>query len=275
MLRTLWSAGYERVMTPAWAGREQEAIFAPCLSIFGVSTPDEFLEAVSGGDVKDGTLNRFLILPEARHVPARPPIDEGLRLPERLASRLRALRGGNPASALVDVCLPAAPDGASPLRLEWEETAKRLWHGLEAKLDALAAREDGKSGDEVSFFARTPEMALRIASIIAAGRGSTSVNVADVIWGTELASRSAHSFMAAFRSHVSASDHSARVEFVEAVIKQARTITRSGLTRAAGKRMDARQLDSIVRQMVDGEKIAVQHVRKGARGPQAVAYRWL
>jgi hypothetical protein len=281
MLRRMWSAGYEKIMTPEWASREREAIFAPCLSIFGVSTPEEFLESVSVGDLRNGLLNRMLILPEAHHVPVRDPKIVDLRLPETLITRLRELRGGDPASLLIDVCAPATPTGLPPLRLKWDtaagwaDMAERSWRGLETRLDALAAGEDG-GGEEIAFFARTPELALRIASIIAVGRGSTTVNVADLAWGTELASRSAHAFMEAFRSHVTGSDHSARVEFVERVMKRERTISRQRLMKLASKRMDARQLNSVIDQMIEAGQIEkIAFTASGAAHRKGVGYRWI
>ena len=283
MLRKMWSAGYEKIMTPEWASREREAIFAPCLSIFGVSTSEEFLESVSVGDLRNGLLNRMLILPEAHYVPVREPAIVDLRLPEKLVTALRELRGGDPASPLVDVAAPATPTGKPPLRLGWDcadrldGVAERAWLGLEARLDALAASEDGKrGGEEIAFFARTPEMALRIASIIAVGRGSTSVNVADLIWGTELASQSARAFMGAFRSHVTGSEHSARVEFVERVMKRERTISRQRLMKLASKRMDARQLNSVIDQMIEAGQVEKTVITaSGAAHRRGVGYRWI
>ena len=281
-LRTMWSAGYDTHMTQEAASCPRREIFAPCLSIFGVSTPEEFLESVSDGDVKNGLLNRMLILPQARHVVDSDPKIRDLRLPAKLVTALRELRGGDPASLLVDVAAPATPDGVAPLWLEWdnaagwEGAAERSWRrGLAAPLDALQASEELNGGRESDFFCRTPEMALRIASIIAVGRGSTTVNVVDVMWGAELAAKSAHAFREAFRSHVSSSDHAERVEFVERVIKARRMITRSDLTRAAAKRMDSRQLSGVLAMLVEAGKIAAEQVRRGTRGPSSAAYRWV
>lgn len=276
MLREFWSAGYGRTMTPEWASREREVIFAPCLSIFGVSTPDEFLESVSGADVKNGTLNRFLILPQASYVVDRNPVLINSRLPEGIVTGLRGLRGGDPTSPLVDVCAPATPDGAAPTRLVWGPGAEEYWQCEVSKpAETRVAGEDRCGNDDSPFFVRVAEMSVRIATVIALGRGSTAVSVEDVRWGGELAWYSANAFLKAYRSHVSASDHSERLGFVEAVIRRARTITRAKLTRAVARRMDARQLEGILGLLVEAERIAVDQVRDGARGRVGKAYSWL
>ena len=263
-------------MTPQWANRERGVIWAPALSIFGVSTQGEFLESVSGSDLKNGFLNRMLILPEALYVTDRRPAIDEARLPERLVSDLRALRGGDPQSQLIDVCAPATKDGKPPRRLGWARNAESFWRErISSPNDALMAGKDGRGGDDAPFVARVPEMAVRVATIIAAGRGSDDVEVSDLEWGGELATRSANAFMLAFRSHVAASDHSERVEFLEAAIKRARMITRSNLTRAAAKRMDARQMSGVLAMLVEAVRVGVERVNRGSRGPAAEAYRWL
>ena len=53
---------FEGFLTPEWAGRDSEKICSPALSIYGVSTPTEFYEALQSCDLSNGFLNRFLIL---------------------------------------------------------------------------------------------------------------------------------------------------------------------------------------------------------------------
>ena len=82
ILRALWGISFATMPTPAWAQREMQIISCPALSIFGVSTPEEFYAALQGESTVNGFLNRFLALssnlratdrdPEAdpSHVPA-------------------------------------------------------------------------------------------------------------------------------------------------------------------------------------------------------------
>jgi hypothetical protein len=143
-------------------------------------------------------------------------------------------------------------------------------------LDAIMAGKDGRGDDDAPFFARVAEMTIRVATIIAAGRGAATVRVADVEWGGELAMRSAKTFMTAYRSHVSASDHSERVEFVEAEIRRDRTIARQKLVKVTSKRMDARQLNNVVDQMIEAgqiEKVAI--TQAGAAHRPGLGYRWM
>ena len=62
ILRALWGISFASMPTPAWAQREMEIISCPALSIFGVSTLEEFHAALQGESVANGFLNRFLAL---------------------------------------------------------------------------------------------------------------------------------------------------------------------------------------------------------------------
>ena len=59
-LRTAWGSSFKPMPTPEWAGKDMGTIYAPALSIYGVSTPREFYASLAGADVTNGVLNRFL-----------------------------------------------------------------------------------------------------------------------------------------------------------------------------------------------------------------------
>src|SRR5271163_3449881 len=53
------------------AGKDDKAtekVHSPSLTIFGVSTPEQFYAALTHGNVADGFMNRFLLAPAAKRV---------------------------------------------------------------------------------------------------------------------------------------------------------------------------------------------------------------
>jgi hypothetical protein len=62
ILRTAWGSSFKAMTTPEWAHVESRTIFAPCMSLYGASTPEEFYAALEAGDTSNGLLNRFLAM---------------------------------------------------------------------------------------------------------------------------------------------------------------------------------------------------------------------
>jgi hypothetical protein len=60
---TLRQAGYStNTMKSSEAEKLEKVIKRPSLTLVGMSTPSEFLQAIGGGDVASGLLNRFIIV---------------------------------------------------------------------------------------------------------------------------------------------------------------------------------------------------------------------
>jgi hypothetical protein len=73
VLRETWGVSFKRLDTPAWAGRPSEPIKCPALSIYGLSTPEEFYDGLHASDLSNGFLNRFLVLPTDTRAPEVEP----------------------------------------------------------------------------------------------------------------------------------------------------------------------------------------------------------
>jgi len=61
-LRKLWGISFSRYDSAETAKEDSEAVECPALTIFGLSTPDEFYGALKSEDIGNGFLNRFLII---------------------------------------------------------------------------------------------------------------------------------------------------------------------------------------------------------------------
>jgi hypothetical protein len=193
ILRSSWGTSFEDLTTPEWAGRKSEVICTPALSIYGLSTPDEFYESLQGEDIRNGFLNRFLVLSSGTRVAETTPETEAGRLPQSLAACLQELYqwGGSLGIArLNDPTLDPDPDV-----LPWTEAAKSAYADLAKTIE----HEMDTKPELEPFIARAAEIGVRLATIRAVGRSGhgASVELADVEWGREVAMVSARMVAAA------------------------------------------------------------------------------
>jgi hypothetical protein len=182
ILRALWGISFATMPTPAWADKPMRLITCPALSVLGVSTPDEFYSALQGDSVTNGFLNRYLVLQSgARAIDVEP-----LRVPEvpaGLRDALKALYLWLGPQSLIAIGEPEAryrPDVLPWAGTEAAATYADFVHWVDRRMD----------DDPVvkPYVARSAEMAIRLATIRAAGRWGPGVAVGsdDITWAAEL-----------------------------------------------------------------------------------------
>src|SRR5262249_6101135 len=89
LLRSLWGTSFDPYISPQWAGRECTTIYSPAMSIYGVSTPQEFYGALQGDDVINGVLNRFLIIETKIRPKERDPLADPSKVPDDIAAGIK------------------------------------------------------------------------------------------------------------------------------------------------------------------------------------------
>jgi hypothetical protein len=162
---------------PKKKGKPIETVSSPALSIFAVSTPTQFYEAVKSKFIATGFLNRFLIISVGRGGARAEPSKDWRKLPDSLKAKLMAMSRLHASESIGGVFwrqVPWAVDGA----------AERFG----AFHDSNWSMPDGRDRD---VRIRTAEIAVRLATIMAVGRGSTKVERADLEWALALADQSA------------------------------------------------------------------------------------
>ena len=238
-LREAWSSSFTQMQTPEWAGLQSETITAPAMSIFGVSTVEEFWSGLQGADIKNGLLNRFLIVEN----PVRPhqcdPTMDRLFPPQELLASLAALAGPMGATQAVTAIVEPKP-------LAWGPGCRDEFRAFAASLE----RRGDDNPDEQDFLQRTAEMALRIATIIAAGDGRQSVSTSDFAIGARLANRSAETMIRGAREHMAETEHQAASRMVLGLVRKEGRISRSSLYRRIDGRLDSRTLDSVMASLI-------------------------
>jgi hypothetical protein len=184
VLRSLWATSFTPMATPEWASREMKIIQSPAISILGLSTSDEFTGALQGEHVDNGFLNRFLVLSSNVRAAAREPELEPDKVPSQLRAKLQQLYLWSGPESLLQIDNPEA--AYVPDVLPWaSEAAVAAYDDFERMRDAYMDEQSNFK----PYIARTGEIAIRLATIRAAGRWGRSAGVDrdDIEWGIGVA----------------------------------------------------------------------------------------
>jgi hypothetical protein len=193
-MRTLWDS-WIRYDSVKKAREESVTVYSPAFSIFAVTTAGDFYSALKIEDASNGFLNRFLILEEKSRVSEREPGhwigDVPFALMDKLQKTVARYQAAG-VKALLDRSGPLKPQS----KLGWGPGADELYREFSKSIRL----ESDESVLELRV--RAPEMAVRLATIRAAGRWSATVDEDDIKWGIELAQASADMLCAGVAEHM-------------------------------------------------------------------------
>ena len=272
VLRTLWNASFETVMPPAWASssarKEPEPIHAPALSIYGSSTPEEFYTALSGADVANGFLNRFLLLGADTKPAEVEPEADSFEVPAQMVDALKRVAGGDVATACT---LHQGQVDTPEIRVDWASAEVRQ-QAKTFRLE-LEAREA-----DADFLTRTYEMAVRLATIRAIGHRLERPVIDGPCWAWAQAvpQWSAERMIADAREHMAEGENQRLSRMVERYIRDAGQITRTELFDKVDGRIPARLLSDLLTGLEQAGVIASGKLPQvpGKRGPPAMGYTY-
>jgi hypothetical protein len=221
VLRSLWGTGFGTYRTPAYASMASQEIVSPALSLFGPTTAQELYAALTGKDVVNGFLNRFLVIDGGARVPQRQPQYDLRDTPVSLASQLMSLylAGEPPSGNMGSLCKNIAPD-PTPIRAAWADaSAFDVYQSLSAE---IVRRMDADPENE-AFFGRTAEIALRCATIRAVGDDprSPALTQDHMEWGAMLAMQSANRLLGDAARYMT--DQLGAAEFERKLLSKLRT----------------------------------------------------
>ena len=182
IFQQLWAHNWVYFNSPAAAREKSEQIFAPAFSILGLSVPEHFYGALSLKQIAGGLLNRHLSIRGEDRPRKQKPANESWNLPAALKQRLQALYRPRPKSTAEEIVAKPIDDTSfEPMvTMRWgSAAAEKIWDEFEAKI------RDEPDQLRKDLFARTPEMMVRIATIVAFGRGSLVVDETDMLWARD------------------------------------------------------------------------------------------
>jgi hypothetical protein len=179
-------------------GKEMKPVHGPAFSMFGASTEKKLIRALTKDQVENGFVNRMLLVNVGRGALERiEPKYEWSKFPKWLGDALKAVAGA------------PAPEGAMRLetvdgavlrdfrRIGWGSGAKELWMNFEKDIRGMPSIEDRE------LWIRAPEQALRLATVVAAYRRSSLVEVEDWQWAEEVVKHSMHQLVQAMHRNLS------------------------------------------------------------------------
>lgn len=268
ILRELWGKNFMVYRTPAWAQARSEAIQNPGLTIYGSSTMDEMFSALTGKDVINGFLNRWLILPTRKRMMAVEPKLETGEVPKSLAldlARLRAWAHKNSPEAQV---APIGMDNGPKRRLRWGTRAEQVSKEFDARLFKL-----GDDPELTTFYARTHEMAIRLATIRAAGNMTDVVQAVDMEWGRDVAMWASDFTAMLAGKNIAENDYQRNYNRVLNAIAERKSISMRDLRRRV-KGLRELEWKDILAGLAAAEQVRVIKKTPPAGGPPSMIYEY-
>jgi hypothetical protein len=270
---------WETVITAEKVDEESVRIDWPALSIIGAATAESFFGTLQPGDLESGFANRLLILPfeGLGRPPERLPASGTSAPPADLLAGLRAL----PRQRAIGTkeILAASGDGSVPPkptldRIDWGPGAKEVYLGFSREMDEL----EGKDAQRYQLSMRACENAARLATNVAVGRGSRTVDCEDITWAIDLASQSVDAACGGVDKYMR--EHFEFPKFCDKVLEWlAMQPERFASTRDIERKFGRHarypfEVSNVLGQLVKEQRI-VADKRSSSRGPDAFGYRAL
>lgn len=270
ILRTAWGKSFKMLPPPEWAGQDYDPIWSPALSILGASTHEEFFRALEAGDTDNGFLNRWLLFSTQERPAVQKPTADVFAVPDPIVAAMKAIyQSGNP---LVNATRHAGRCDRPDIIVGWADGEDGA---LNREYLAWAEQLD-EASDTESFFARTAEQALRLATIRAIGCSPANpvIDRACFAWAKELALWCANRMLLDAREFMAENQtQSDRAKVVRA-IRTNSPITQRDLTRKLTT-FKTRELEEITKSLEVAELVRIEVTAPAGNNRRTKIYHWL
>lgn len=271
---TVWGRNLGTFMPEGVTTRTDITIKRPCLTIVGATTPVNFYSQLRSSHVAGGFLNRFIVLHRFERVTENPCPRPEENVPAILAEAMLRLHTFQDGGIQAHSSVATMPDHVPPLFVvPISQGADLLLADHRAKAREMILRSDHDPVFDI--WARAAEMAKRMALILACARhwrdlSHCEVQPDDVRFSTSLIDWSMDTFITGLRNHMAETDHQANTKIVAGIIRAAGRITRNQLVRRLDGRIDGRNLDSVMRGLIEGG--SVEEVREATEKRPRMIY---
>lgn len=255
--------------TSVWSGKEHadplkdssaEPIFAPTISVFGMSTPSTFYRGLTEETLSDGFVARLVVV-EAKVRPDRQDAPPLMVTPVSLSKMLKEARASLPIPDMAKANWRNPSMRPHLHTVPWaDEEAERRWLAIED----WQYEQIEEHGAHDGLIGRTAEHVVKIATVRALSNcpSSPRVTIEDIEWAYAVVQRSIDSLDAGAREHMSGSIFE---DLCKAILRE---ITRCGGEIAQSKLVRARGVSKADDRMV---KAALErlHVAGHIYAPEA------
>jgi len=304
VLKELFSVGFKLYKTQAMAQMSTVDLHAPYLSVYAAATPGGFYSALSQDSVEGGFFNRWLTLYD------EPDIDVALqrKASDDLAARMMGEDDAGPSistppEAIVNGLKRLHRRRDRPLSSDMPHSVRAITASLMTKPERVfASREavelyqrymvfcsDGvraSAPDVMNFYARSAEIALRVATILAVsdltdiafeGRRIT-IDVDHMRWSCRFVDWSTRRTVSEAARRMNAGRNAALIERIIGYMQKRSgswVERRSLVNRFMKEVRSSRELDEMLQTLVDAGQIEVGNRgrKDGAGGRGAVLFR--
>lgn len=241
------SSGFYKGGTYASNMAKPIAINAPHLCIYGTTTSETYAEAITKGAVKDGSLNRFIVVPSACGYPPRRRGTIDMAVPDKLAASWAAFAPPRRQTSTL---------GETPLTVQWGSCERRI--------DDLGDMEDDRmrqGGGTAPLWGRFRENVIKIAMVLAIARNPEYpvMSDSDLDVAVGLVGYSVAMMEELVENSVAESDFDALCNRALEACREGDGATRSALLRRL--RCKSRELTEVMATLVEQERVVAEKVR--------------
>ena len=247
VLRMAWGNSFTTMTTPEWAQLPARKIESPAMSIFGASTAGEFYASLEGADIVNGILNRFLIIESPGRPKKQEPKIDPTKPPESIVYGVREIY-----SRLGGAMNKMAGTSPAYVSLAISQDADRIWSNFAEEMQAKGDTDE----DAGALFARTAEIAMRLATIVTIGLGTDCIESDVMVWARDFARWSSDKLAISAGLYIADSEHQAMANEIRRVIKRlsngSKKVKHSDVVQALKQKYKSRDLKDALEQMIMG-----------------------
>ena len=274
-----WTATFRKLMletfskaTSVWRGKEHasretvaEPIYAPSLSIMGMSTPTTFYGGLTEANLTDGFIARLIFVSPKTRPTRSNPKDDGLTTPPALLKAVEEAETSFPWPPGFNAkgAWRVAGNRPSFVKVPWaDKKAESDWLAVEDWQDAEIERDESRDG----IVGRTAEHVVKLATIRAVSRApaAAAVTVDDIAWARALAMHSIEAVESGILQHMSGSQFEAVCKAIITALRdnggemfRAQLLRRRGVSKA-----DDRMFEGAIRRLQESGDIEKTDGRK-------------
>jgi hypothetical protein len=259
-LCSLWGHSPQAMWKGVKMHKKMVEVHGPAFGLFGTSTEPVLYKALKSKQISGGFVSRHLVINAGRGAERMiEPKYSWVSCPKWLRKALKEV-AGRPAPLDNTPLISRAQVIWDFRRIGWGLGAKDRWFDYEYSIRRKP------SGEQRDVWIRVPEMALRIATIVAVFRGSLEVDLIDLEWAIGVAEHSATKIIEGLQAH--SSEDLEQVELIRIVrtkLEQKKTLTKSVLFKICeNKTNDQRKIWAAINHLVIlGEAIEAEPSRVG------------
>lgn len=261
--------------TSVWSGKEHadpmrdssaEPIFAPTISVLGMSTPSTFYKGLTEETLTDGFVARLVVV-EAKERPARQDAPPLMVTPVSLVKQLKDARAALPVPDTAKANWRNSFMRPHLYTVPWaDEQAEMRWMSIED----WQYEQIEEHGAHEGLIGRTAEHVVKIATVRALSNNPRNprVTVDDIDWAYAVVQRSIDSLDSGAREHMAGSQFE---ELCKAIMRELRRvggeIAQSKLVRAKGvSKADDRMVKAALDRLhIAGEIYAPEATKRGVK----------